>query len=250
MIKVDLHRQQTLLVNLSLLISVLLLFLRWSFFPHSSLYAFLYSLNSLKSSHHNVFLDQSIFFLLVWIAFLVLSFLSIHFLMKGFKRYKYKAVIPLAINIFTLVLLLVIHNLTVLQDYYSNVKDRDAVVTMIKSGKLKPDDSQRITRLDNLNHVLHKIYKLQLPSQYTDLSQGGGKGGEINIITNKKDQTKIIVFFTSFDKVNYTAWLYKLNPLTPIENYLFGVGNLKSYAWLLETKQINDHWSWVDVVEN
>jgi hypothetical protein len=120
---------------------------------------------------------------------------------------------------------------------------------MVKSGVIKQDESQRITRLDNLNHVLHKIYKVQLPSQYSHASLSGNKSGEINIITNKNDENKMIVFFTSRSDANYTAWIYKMSDSIPVENYLFGVGDLKSYAWLLETQPMNDNWSWVDVIQ-
>ena len=244
----DLHKQQIILLNLSLLTSVILLFLRWSFLPHSAQYTLLYSLNSFKSIN-NLFGDKGTYFLLLSIVFITLSLLSVQYFLKEFKRYKYKAFLPFLINLFTIIVLLFMHKAVILQDFNAHLGEREAIVTMIKSGTLKPDESQRIKRLDNLSHVLHKIYKVQLPSQYTHLSRGGNKGGEINIITNQNNLNKIIVFFTSVDEVNYTALLYRINTFTPIENYLFGVGDLKSYAWLLEAKQINDHWSWVDVVE-
>jgi hypothetical protein len=246
MIKVNLQKQPNLLVNLSLLIGALLFCLRWSFLPHSTQYTLLYSLNSLKAKSHNIFLDRGIFFVLLCFICFILLFLSFQVFLKGFKRHKYKAALPLVVNIVTLISLVLIHNIAVIQDYYAHEKDRGAVVSMIKAGELRQNDSQRVKSLDNLNHVLHKIYKVQLPSQYTHLSDGG----DINIITDKNGQNKIIVFFNSIENANYTGWLYKINSITPIENYLFGVGNLKSYAWLLEAKQINDHWSWVDVIEN
>jgi len=248
MLKVDLHKQQIILLNLSLLTSVLLLFLRWSFLPHSAQYTFLYSLNSFKSID-NLFTDKGVYFLLICIFFIGLSLFSFQYFLKGFKRYRYKALLPFLINLITILILVFMHRVVIFQDFHAHLGEREAIVAMINSGALKPNESQRIKRLDNLSHVLHKIYKVQLPSQYTHLSQGGTKGGEINIITNQNNLNKIIVFFTSIDDVNYTALLYKINTFTPIENYLFGVGDLKSYAWLLEAKQINDHWSWVDVVE-
>ena len=249
MIQVNLRNQQFILLNLSLVTSILLLWLRGSFLPHSAQYTFLYSIFSLKGNY-DILSNKGIYFLLLGTFFLILSLLSVQYFLKGFKRYKYKALLPLLINIFTIIILVIMHNLVVLQDYYSHLGEREAIVTMIKSGTLKTDESQRIIWLDNISKVLHKIYKVQLPSQYSHLSQGGAKGGEINIITNKNNQTKMIMFFPSIGEFNYTAWVYKINTSTPIENYLFGAGNLKSYARLLEAKQINDNWSWVDVIEN
>ncbi|MBR8837388.1 MAG: hypothetical protein DSM106950_26110 [Stigonema ocellatum SAG 48.90 = DSM 106950] len=249
MIQANLRNQQIILLNLSLVTSILLLLLRGSFLPHSVQYTFLSTLLSLKGNH-DIFSVQSICFLLLATFFIILSLLSVQYFLKGFQRYKYKALLPLLINIFTIIVLLVMHKVFILQDFYSHVGEREEIVTMIASGTLKQNDSQRIKWFDNLSNVLHKIYKVQLPSQYTHLSEGGERSGEINIITNHNNQTKIIVFFTSIDDFNYTAWLYKINPSTPIENYLFGVGNLKSYARLLQAKEVNDNWSWVDVVEN
>jgi hypothetical protein len=251
-INVNLRIQPTILLNLSLVTCVLLLLLRGLFLPHSAQYTFLYSLNSLKLNY-TTFIDKGFHFLLVFIIFLILFMLSFRSALEEayrYKRYKSKAILPLLVNLFTIIVLLTIHNSVVLQNFYSQVGERDSIVKMIESGTLKPNDSQQMKWLDNINNILHKVYEFQLPSQYTYLSQGGNNGGKINIVTNKQNRNKVIVFFTSFDNQNYTALLYKPNPTTPIENYIFGVGNIKSDVSILEIKKINDNWSWVDVIEN
>ncbi|MDF5726545.1 MAG: hypothetical protein PUP92_00530 [Rhizonema sp. PD38] len=252
MIKVNPRIQQTILLNLSLATGVLLLILRGLFLPHSAQYTLLYSLNSLKLNY-TTFIDKGFYFLLALIFFLILLMLSFRYALEELsrsKRFKYKAILPFLVNIFTVALLLVIHNIVVLHNFYSHAGERGSIVKMIESGILKPNDSQQMKWLDNINNVLHKIYEFQLPSQYTELSESGTKRGEINIVTNKDNMNKVIVFFTSREQQNYTALLYKLNYSTPIENYLFGVGNIKSDISILEIKQINDNWSWVDVIEN
>ncbi len=248
MIKISLQKQQLVILSLSLLTSVLLLLLRVSFLPHSTQYIFLHSLNSLKLSPLTL-IHKEFYFLVLCLIFLSLLFLSLEFLLKEFKRYKYKASLPLIINLCTIILFLFIQDIVISQDFNSNLEARKAVVTMIKSGSLQQNESQRVARLDNLNRVLHKVYKLELPTQYSHVSQSRNKPGQINLITNRNNENKMIVFFTSMSDFNYTAWVYKMNANIPIENYLFGVGDLKSYAWLLDTKQVNDNWSWVDVVE-
>ncbi len=252
MIKLNPRIQPTILLNLSLVTCVLLLLLRGLFLPHSSQYTFLYCFNSLKLNY-TTFIDKGFHFLLVFLLFLILFMLSFRSALEELyrhKRYKSKAILPLLVNFFTIVVLLTIHNGVVLQNFYSHLGERGSIVKMIESGTLKPNDSQQMKWLDNINNVLHKVYEFPLPSQYTHLSQGGNKGGEINIVTNKQNRNKVIVFFTSLDQHNYTALLYKLNPTTPIENYLFGVGDIKSDISILESKKINDNWSWIDVIEN
>jgi len=175
MIQANLRNQQFILLNLSLVTSILLLLLRGSFLPHSADYTFLSSLLSLKGSY-DIFSDKGIYFLFLGTFFIILSFLSFQYFLKGFKRYKYKALLPLLVNIFTIIVLLFMHNFVIYQEFYSHVGEREAIVNMIKSGTLKQNELQRIRWLDNLSNVLHKIYKVQLPSQYTHLSQEGDRG--------------------------------------------------------------------------
>jgi hypothetical protein len=243
------RKQRLLILYLSLIASILLLLLRNFFLPHSFNFTLLYSFLSI-SLKHNIFTDSTVYFLLLSLFSIILSLFSIHHFLKFFERYQYKAMVPLLINIFTLISLWGAHYPILFHDFYSHFREREAVVAMIKSGELQPNESQKI-KLDN--HILYNIYQMQLPPQYAYLSRGE-KSGEINLVTDKDNNAKILVFFTKRGRFkgepNYTALMYKLDKNISISHHIFGVGNLTYYVWLLDSVKINENWFWVDVIED
>ena len=262
MVSLRLREQQQIFTYLSLVISVCGLWLRIPDLPHSLIYTiverdfFAYSLASLSR------------IISIPITFLFFLGLIGYFLSHGlraFKQYKYKAFLPLAINLFTVIVLFFMQYAVVLPDFYANLKEREAVVAQITSGQLTPKESQRIEvskesqRIDvsMIPDHPYKIYNLTLPSNYTHLSKGRGVDGKINILVDEKtNQPEIVVFFNGFNSFQsfqespaYTALVYKAKTNSISGRDFFGVGN-RYTMWLLESKQIKDNWFWVDLFED
>lgn len=249
MIRDNLRKRRLIILNSSLFISILLILVRSFFLPHSFNYTLLYSLLSI-SLNHSLF-TPTVYFLCLFIVFIVISIFSVQYFLQNFQRYQYKAIVLLLIILLTFVSLWLAQYPIILPDFYSHLREREAVVAMIKSGDLQPNESQRI-KLDK--HILYKVYQMQLPPQYAHLSKSGERGGEINIVAGQDNKAKIIVFFTSVGQFkgepNYTAWMYRLDTGTSIEKHIFGVRNLTYYVWLLDSFKINQNWFWVDVIED
>jgi hypothetical protein len=249
MIKDNLRKQRLLILNSSLFISILLLIVRSLFLPHSLNYTLLYSLLSI-SFKHSLF-TPTVYFLCLLILFIIISIFSVQYFLQNFQRNQYKSIVLLLITLLTFISLWFAQYPIILPDFYSHLREREAVVAMIKSGDLQPNESQRI-KLDK--HILYKVYQMQLPPQYAHVSKSGERGGEINIVADKDNKAKIIVFFTSVGKFkgepNYTAWMYRLDTGTSIEKHIFGVRNLTYFVWLLDSFKINQNWIWVDVIED
>lgn len=146
--------------------------------------------------------------------------------------------------------------IVVIPDFYTNLKEREAIVTQIISGQLVPQESQRIKVPVIPNHYhFFKIYDLTLPCKYSHLSKERKGNGRINILLEEEtNQPKMVVFFNSFDSFGgqpaYTAFVYKAKSNSISQEDLFGVANLKFGIWLLESKQIKENWFWVDLFED
>lgn len=256
MVSLRLREQQQIFTYSSLVVSACGLGLRISDLPHSLIYTiakryfFKYSLASFSR------------IISIPILFLFSLGLIGYFLLHGlgaFKQYKYKAFLPLAINLFTVIMLLFMHYAVVLPDFYANLKEREAVVAQIISGQLTPKESQRIDVSLIPDHP-YKIYNLTLSSKYTHLSKGRGADGKINIpgeinilVDEKTSQLEMVVFFNGFNDRGgelsaYTAFVYKVKTNSISERDLFGVSN-RYDMWLLESKQIKDNWFWVDLLD-
>ena len=246
----NLRKRRLIILKLSIFISVFLISVRSLFLPHSLNYTLLYSLLSI-SLNYTTFTDKSAYFLCLFILFIVISIFCVQYFLQNFQRNQYKAIVLLLINLLTFISLWLAQYPIILPDFYSHLREREAVVAMIKSGDLQPNESQRI-KLDN--HIRYKVYQMQLPPQYANLSKSGERGGEINIVADEDNKAKIIVFFTSVGKFkgepNYTAWMYRLDTGISIENHIFGVRNLTYFVWLLDSFKINQNWFWVDVIED
>jgi len=249
MVSLRLREQQHGFTYLSLGVSGCVLWLRISSLPHSLMY---------------VILDNSIFsiisipffisFPIIFLFFFGLIIYSLSHGFRAFKQYKYKAFLPLAINLFTVLVLLFMQYVVVLPDFYANLKEREAVVAQITSGQLVRQESQRIEVPLVPDHP-YKIYNLTLPSKYTHLSKGRKSDGDINILVDEKtNQLEMVVFFNTFGTFEnqpiYTAFVYKAKSDSLSQQDLFGVANLNFYIWLLEAKKIKDNWFWVDLFED
>lgn len=249
MMRDNLRKRRLIILNSSLFISILLLYVRSLFLPHSFNYTLLYSLLSINLKHS--LFTPTIYFLFLFILFIVISIFSIQYFLQNFQRNQYKSIVLLLITLLTFISLWLAQFPIILPDFYFHFREREAVVAMIKSGNLQPNESQRI-KLDN--HISYKVYQMQLPLQYAHLSKSGERGGEINIVADQANKAKIIVFFTSVGQFkgepNYTAWMYRLDTETSIENHIFGVKNLTYFVWLLDSFKINQNWFWVDVIED
>ncbi|BAY44700.1 hypothetical protein SAMD00079811_23010 [Scytonema sp. HK-05] len=249
MIRDNLRKQRLIILNSSLFISILLILVRSLFLPHSLNYTLLYSILSI-SLKHSLF-TPTVYFLCLLIVFIIISIFSVQYFLQNFQRNQYKSIVLLLITLLTFISLWLAQYPIILPDFYSLLREREAVVAMIKSGDLQPNESQRI-KLDN--HIRYKVYQMQLPPQYAHLSKSGERGGEINIVADQDKKAKIIVFFTSVGKFkgepNYTAWMYRFDTGTSIENHIFGVKNLTYFVWLLDSFKINQNWFWVDVIED
>jgi len=251
MVSLRLREQQQSFIYLSLGISAWVLFLRISSLPHSLMYTVLHLFFSI---HTIIPLPGIISIPIIFLIFPGLIIYSLYHGLRAFKQYKYKAFLPLAINLFTVIVLLFIQYVVVLPDFYANLKEREAVVAQITSGQLTPKESQRIEVPMIPDHP-YKIYKLTLPPKYTHLSKGRKVDGEINILLDEKtSQPEMVVFFNSFGSFRnqpiYTAFVYKVKANSISQQDLFGVANLNFYIWLLESKQIKDNWFWVDLFED
>jgi hypothetical protein len=251
MVSLRLREQQQIFTYLSLGISAWVLCLRIFYLPHSLMYIILALILPIFSG---IRLPGLLSIPIIFLFFLGLIVYSLYQGVRAFKQYKYKAFLPLAINLVTVIVLLFMQYIAVLPDFYANLKEREAVVAQITSGQLTPHESQRIEVPLIPNHP-YKIYNLTLPSKYTHLSKGRKANGEINILVDEKtSQPKMVVFFNGFDSFArqpaYTAFVYKVKANSISERDLFGVANLNFYIWLLESKQIKENWFWVDLFED
>lgn len=246
MISLRLREQWQIFIYLSLAISACVFCLRIFFLPHSLMYFYIATISpTLKWNYFPSFPS----FLIILLFFLGLILYCLFYGFRAFNQYKYKAFVPLTINIFTVIVLLFMQYVVVLPDFYINLKAREAVVAQLTSGQLKPQKSQRI-KVSSIPNNPYKVYNLTLPTNYTYLSKGIKSNGEINVLVNEKtNQPEVVVFFNSFGGINerdYTAFVYKAKGGSINQQDLFGVANLDFDLWLLESKKIKDNWFWVD----
>ena len=251
MVSLRLREQQQSFTYLSLGISAFVLWLRISYLPHSLMYIIIYAISPIFAI---VPLPGLLSIPIIFLVFLGLIVYSYSYGLKALNQYKYKSFLPLAINLFTVIVLLFMQYVVVLPDFYANLKERKAIVAQITSGQLVPKDSQ-IIEVPLVPDHPYKIYNLTLPSKYTHLSKGRKSDGEINILVDKKtSQPEMVVFFNSFDSLegepNYTAFVYSAEANSISQQDLLGVANLNLGIWLLESKKIKQNWFWVDLFED
>lgn len=246
------RKQQIILLSLSLAISACVLLVRGSFLPHSLAYVIVL----IMSFYYELFIPLSFlnlhFIWFITIAFSILIIWSFVHCFVAFKRYRYKALIPFLANTFTVIVMLFMQYPVVLPNFHLNLSDREAVVAMVNSGKLIPQESDKIKIL--IPKHPYRVYKMKLPSKYAHLSHGVEEDGEINVLFDQDDRAKMVVFFNTVGRLkgqpDYTAFVYKPNADKISHEDIFGVANLQFYVGILEEKKLKDNWFWVDVWED
>lgn len=155
------------------------------------------------------------------IIFLIISILSIIYLGFKFHKLKYKAIIPLAINIITLIIVFTVPFTSIMLylDFKFNMDERKEVVEMVKSRELEPN-------------VLNNDSLIRLPERYEHLSKGGGE------IIVERDKGKLKIFFYTYRGIldNFSGFAY-ISDDSKLSSKDF-------YGDFKEIKKKSDHWYW------
>lgn len=167
-----------------------------------------------------------VFFLeLFAVGFLFFSLLlSIKYIYKNRRAIRLQVFIPLLINFITIFIVLFtpLSDIVLEADFSLNKNAREKVVSLIESGDLKPN-------------VEHNEKLIHLPSEYRNLSKGGG---DIKIANT---QEGVAVFFFMFRGIldNYSGFAY-----CPSEN----IDCTKEFVNendILQVVRKNNNWYWL-----
>jgi len=142
--------------------------------------------------------------LIVYIAFLIIIIWSIFYWITNFKDKKMYAMIPLIINIITIISIMFIpfKDIMLKLDFETHYNERVSIVDMVKSGELRNDTAYR-----------HDL--IQLPEEFKHLSKGGG---EISVY--KDNNTTEILFYTFRGILdNFSGFVYAEDGKEPILEY-------------------------------
>ncbi|MBS4538860.1 hypothetical protein GOQ27_10315 [Clostridium sp. D2Q-11] len=157
----------------------------------------------------------------VGVIFLVISILSIIYFGLKAHKLKYKAFIPLGINLVTFIIVLTIPftGIMLYFDFKLNIDEREEIVSMVKSGELKAN-------------VYHNDSLIKLPEEYEHLSKGGGE------IVVERDKGRLKVFFYTYRGVldNFSGFAY-ISDNSELSSDHFN-GDFK------EIKKKKEHWYW------
>jgi hypothetical protein len=163
------------LACISFVLCVGVAILKWSIIDHFSLF---------------FFIPLSICFGIVWIVSFISSFVV---LTKCKTIGKKAAMLPLSINIMTLVIILFVPltKFWIKFDYWWYINEREKVIELIQSGVLSP----------NVNHNKSLI---ALPSSFPNISSGGNE-----VVVKEYNHNKYIFFYTFRGILdNYSGFLY------------------------------------------
>jgi len=155
------------------------------------------------------------------IIFLIISTLSVIYL--GFKaqKLKYKAFIPLTINLVTFIMVFTIPFTSIMLylDFKFNMDEREEVVEMVKSKELESND-------------LNDDRIIILPEEYEHLSKGGGE------IIIERDRGKLKIFFYTYRGIlnNFSGFAY-ISDDSKLKASDFN-GDFK------EIEKKKEHWYW------
>lgn len=131
--------------------------------------------------------------LIIGATFLVVLIWSIIHFTKNVRKLKYKALLPMVINLIALVIVIFVPftNIMLNLDFNLNLKDREKIVSMVQSGELKPE-------------ILYGQNLIQLPEEYKHLSKDGGE------IVIEKDGDTLKIFFFTFRGIldNFSGFAY------------------------------------------
>ena len=131
--------------------------------------------------------------LIISVIFLAVLVWSIIYLGKNVRKLKYRALLPMGINLITLIIVIFVPftNISCDLDFKLNLNDREKIVSMIQSGELKSYGKRLI----------------QLPDEYKHLSKGGGE------IAVEQDGETYKIFFYTFRGIldNFSGFAYISN---------------------------------------
>jgi hypothetical protein len=186
-----------------------------------------------------VLLLPSIILAFFFFTSLVVIWSSLYFLNKH-RRHLSKAIPILTINLLTLGIILSINDFIVLPDFFLNLKDRQAAVELV------------LTNLSLDNKIDGPYVEIELPPQYSHLSQGFDINGGIAINLDESGKAEMIIFTNYIGRRKYSAFIYTTETVNEIwGGELRGLADISDpYVWILETKKLTNHWFWVDVVRS
>ena len=161
-------------------------------------------------------------FLMMPVWLVVFGFFIVITVRAIFQLFKYKNWQPLAIQAVTILFLIYFPFTKVMLDldFKMHKTDREKVVSMVESGKLKPNvpDSPSL---------------IQLPKRYDHLSKGGGE-----VIAVQKGERLTILFFTYRGILdNFSGFVYSPNGQKSIEKDLD--------EDFIEIEKLAEHWYFV-----
>ena len=144
--------------------------------------------------------------------------LNIVHIIRSVRREKFRAFIPFAISIITILIILFVPltNIAVGWDFRANLKDREEVVAMIKT--------------ENLVSNKHLI---SLPKEYSHLSQGGGE-----IIVEREGDSLKVFFFTFRGMLSGNNGFIYVSDDSEIQSSDFRM-------ILVKVKRLKENWYWV-----
>lgn len=245
-----------ILILLSVTLSIVILLLRILTLPHSLEYAITMGITpaffSRFSFHIFRVVGQTEIPGYYWdnlVAVTIPAF-SLVFILSFFEFKERQDKLPLLINIITIIVFMFMHEYVLLPDFFLNLKARATVVSMVKTDTLLANKTQIREAFTNSQVTDNKFYAIKLPSQYKHLSRGFKDRGEIEVITDREDKVKMIVFYTSTGKsrgqTDYTAFIYSSADNPRLYKELFGVGGC-DYLIILDAKKLTNNWFWVDL---
>ncbi|MBP9718100.1 hypothetical protein KBD59_02270 [Candidatus Gracilibacteria bacterium] len=159
--------------------------------------------------------------LVVLIVFVIALIWSLIFCLMEFKRQKKIALLPVLINIATLIIVLFVPftAITLKINFYLNLDRREEVVEMIKNGAITPTSPSNDS--------------IALPGKYKYLSSGGG-----DVIVENNGIEPNVFFFTYRGVIdNFAGFAFQSGDSEP-QKYDFG-------CEYVELQKIKDHWFWM-----
>jgi hypothetical protein len=202
-------------------------------------------LNQLDPENIIILLLPSIILAFFFFTSLVVIWSSLYFLNKH-RRHSSKAIPILVINLLTLRIILSPNDFIVLPDFFLNLKDRQAAVELVLTS------SSRDNKLSGIRMGYFPGVEIELPPQYSHLSQGFNIKGGVAVNLDGSGKAKMIIFTNYIGSKKYSAFIYTTETVNKIWGMeLRGLADISNtYVWILETKKLTNHWFWVDVVKS
>ncbi|MBU3128653.1 hypothetical protein [Clostridium tagluense] len=129
----------------------------------------------------------------IGLVFLASLISGVVYCVRTIRNEKFAALMPITISIVTILIVCFVPftDIMLARDFNSNLKDREKVVSIIKTGKLVPN-------------ISHNESLIALPKEYAHLSKGGGE------LVVKMEGDTLKVFFYTFRGVldNFSGFAY------------------------------------------